>query len=170
MHRCFHISSNQEYLGSHLFCLNTSGIANVVLLKTLEHSYTVMYDSDKHDGAFIVEMTQGNVVFNRCPMTGVPFIDLDNHAEDGAMMIIQAVWENYEGFTKRQILQATEARKMQGMLGHPSEEEFLCLLKDKDNVSHTLLKNCLVTSDNACTIFGLSLPRVLGVTTRKKPR
>jgi hypothetical protein len=106
------VSREQGYLGPHLFWLDTNGIANVVSLKTLERSYTMRYDSDKNDGAFVFETPRGNVIFNRCPATGFPYIDLDNHAEDGAVMLIQTVQVNYEGFTKRQIKQAIEARKM----------------------------------------------------------
>jgi hypothetical protein len=37
---------------------------------------------------------------------------------------VQTVWENYEGYTKQEILKAKEARRAQGLIGNPSKANF----------------------------------------------
>jgi hypothetical protein len=167
------ISTKQGNLSSHLFWLDINGLANVISLRTLEKLYPVLYDSTKRDGAFVVDTTQGEIVFQQCPLTGFQCIDLNNHTEDGRAMLVQTVWENLESYSTQQIERASKTRKIQNKLGHPSEEEFKRVLRDKDNVSRTLLKDCHITPEdiaNAHVIFGLSLPRVKGVTMMRKPR
>jgi hypothetical protein len=69
------------------------------------------------------------------------------------------VRENYEGYTKREVLRAKEARRAQAMIGNLSEEDF------KAMVSSNMIKNCSITpSDiaNAKEIFGPALASVQG--------
>jgi hypothetical protein len=73
------------------------------------------------------------------------------------VMHVQTVHGNYEGHTKRDVLQAREARPAQAMIGNPSEGDF------KGMISGNLIQYCLVTttnSTNARTIFGPDLARV----------
>ena len=63
-------------------------------------------------------------------------------------MLVQTVRDNYEGFTKREILKAREGRGMQGRMGQLSDTELKGLLKNKEEVSHALLKNSNLTIDN----------------------
>jgi hypothetical protein len=78
---------------------------------------------------------------------GLPFIDHDRSDKDAAILLVQLVEAqgedknnkertresttlmqmvcgNYEGFTKRVVLQVQEARQAQAMLGNPSEKDF----------------------------------------------
>ena len=75
-------TNQQGYLGSHLFWLDEVGIANMILLRSLEKKYHVRYDSHVNGGAFIVTTPGEDVTFGRCPETGFPFLDLDNHSND----------------------------------------------------------------------------------------
>ena len=74
--------------------------------------------------------------------------------------------ENYEGYTKREVLRAKEARRAQAMIGSPSKGDF------KGMVSSNMIKNCLVSpSDiaNAKEIFGPALTSVRGKTVHRTP-
>ncbi len=89
---------------------------------------------------------------------GLPYIDLeessdlatvmllelvDDHSEEereSATALVQTVRENYEGFTRREVLQAKEARRAQVMLGNPSEKDY------KGMVSNNLIANCPVST------------------------
>ncbi len=76
-------------------------------------------------------------------------------------MHVQTVRGNYDGHTKRDVLQAKEVRHAQAMTGNPSEGDF------KGMVSGNLIKNCPVTTTditNARTIFGPDLASVRGKT------
>ncbi len=73
---------------------------------------------------------------------------------------------NYEGHTKRDVLQAKEARRAQAMIGNPSEGDF------KGMVSGNPIKNCPVTTTditNARKIFGPDLASIQGKTVRWTP-
>lgn len=115
-------TSEKGYLGSTLFWLDRQGIANVVSLRTLEARFKVTYDSTRRGGAFVCHTPDGEIVFDRCPKTGFPYIDLDDHGSDNAVMLVQTVRKNFEGYTRREIEKAIEARRLQARTGHPSED------------------------------------------------
>jgi hypothetical protein len=167
------VSRQQGYLGKQKFWLDHMGIANVISLKSLKERYRVTYDSSTDGGAFVVHTDNGDVTFKRCPETSFPFIDLDDVAGgDMGAMLVQTIRKNYEGFTKREVQRARELRELQGRLGHLNESELKQLLKEKDKVSHALLKNCSLTTDdyeNANAIFGPSVARLKGTSKRVKP-
>ena len=65
--------------------------------------------------------------------------------------------ENYEGYTKREVLRAKELCHAQAMIENLSKGDF------KGMVSSNMIKNCLITSSdiaNAKEIFGPALARV----------
>ena len=72
----------------------------------------------------------------------MPYIDLSK--DKLAFSMIQTVRNNYAGFTRREVLEAKEAREVQAMIGHPTDAEF------KDMVRVKTLENC-PTSPQACT-------------------
>ncbi len=79
---------------------------------------------------------------------------------------VQTVCSNYEGHTKRDVLQAKEARRAQAMIGNPSEGDF------KGMVSGNLIKNYPVTTTditNARKIFGPDLASIRGKTVQRTP-
>eukprot|EP00984_Skeletonema_dohrnii_P033562 scaffold30483_cov78-Skeletonema_dohrnii-CCMP3373.AAC.1 len=159
-----------RYLGSTLFWLDRLGIANVISLRTLEKLYRVTYDSRLHQGSFICETPEGNITFRRCAETGFPYIDLDEHADNSAVLLVQTVRQNYEGFTRIEVEKAIAARRAQALTGHPSEPTMKREVSRTD--SHSLFRDCPVSSKditNANRIFGPSLPIVKGKTVRKRP-
>ena len=111
---------------------------------------------------------------------GLPFIDLtesgreaarmlmqlskDAHEEEenegkgaDALSFVQTVRRNYEGYTRREILKAKEARCAQTMLGSPSKKDLQGLL-----VSSNMIENCpftLTDISNAKVIYGPDIAR-----------
>ena len=82
-----------------------------------------------------------------------------------AVAMIQIVCQQYEGFTKCEVQDATAARKAQAMTGHPTDAQFLKM------VSNNSIKNCPVKPDhitNPHSIFSPSIAGVRGQTTRQK--
>jgi len=118
-------------------------------------------------GNWIVTTPQGEeITFHReengvC--RGFPYIDMQS---TDAVAMIQTVRQRYEGFTKRKVQDATAARKAQAMTGHPTNAQFLKMVRNNS------IKNCPVKPDhiiNAHSIFGPSIAGVRGRTTRQKP-
>jgi hypothetical protein len=94
---------------------------------------------------------------------GFPYIDMHS---TNAVVMIQTICQWYEGFTKCKVQDATAACKAQAMTGHPTDAQFLKLVRNNS------IKNCPVKPDhitNAHSIFGPSIAGVRGRTTRQKP-
>jgi hypothetical protein len=116
------------------------GIVNIFLMHELEKQYHITYDS--WEGHYVVHTPKGEVNFYK-DKQGHPYIELDGPAGHKAavmlmqsmqqehvtnmgveVMHVQTVRGNYEGHTKRDVLQAKEARHAQAMIGNPSKGDF----------------------------------------------
>jgi hypothetical protein len=156
------------------------GIANIFPMHELEKKYRITYDS--WEGHYIVHTPKGEVNFHKDEQ-GLPYIELDGPTgRKVAVMLLQSmqqehrvctgvevlqvqtVHSNYEGHTKRDVLQAKKARRAQAMIGNPNKGDF------KGMVSRNLIKNCPVTTTditNARKIFGPDLASKQGKTVRR---
>ncbi len=127
---------------------------------------------------------------------GLPYINLEGSCQEAATMLVQMgvkgvhftsgrevrlacgsetqtgrthvqmVWENYEGFMKKDVIKAKEARQAQGLIGNPSKKDF------KGMVSNHLIPNCPVTYDaitNAQKTFGPDLASIRGKPVQRTP-
>ena len=70
----------------------------------------------------MVHTDKGPVYFHKDEQ-GLPYIDLDASVYDTETTLVQTVCSNYEGFTKKDIKDAKEARKLQGMIGSPPKKK-----------------------------------------------
>ena len=80
---------------------------------------------------------------------------------DAATTLVQTVRSNYEGLTKKDIKAAKTARRLQGMIGSPSEKDYGGMVS-----SNTIRKRPIDSTDvsNARAIFGPYLASVRGKT------
>jgi hypothetical protein len=115
-------------------------------------------------------MNDNNIVVrnNSC---GMPFPNLKKSKGEVALCLIQdtiiTVQKNMEGFTKCKVEEAKATRKAQGMLGYPTDREFL------EMVCSNMIANCDITKNaikNANLIFGPNLAGVRGRTVRTTPK
>jgi hypothetical protein len=160
------------------------GIANIFSMHELEKLYRITYDS--WEGFYVVHTPRCEVHFHKDEQ-GLPYIDLAKSCHEATRMLmqlaemtdsndeetvevgssfVQTVRGNYEGYTKREVLRAKEARRAQALLGNPSEKDY------RGMVSSNMIENCPIsTSDvsNARAIFGPDLPSVRGKTVRRTP-
>lgn len=85
--------------------------------------------------------------------------------DEGISNVVTTTKKTREGFTKRQVEEAAQARKAYRMLGCPSLENF------KNMIRMNALKNCPITVEainNAETIFGRDIGTLKGKTTRRR--
>jgi hypothetical protein len=158
------------------------GIANIFSMHELERLYRITYDS--WDGYYVIHTPRGEVKFQK-DKQGLPYINLDESDEEAAVLLIQMmeqqdkenkdgtkkevtlvqiVRRNYEGFTKREVIKAQEAREAQAMLGNPSKKDFQGL------VSRNLIPNCPIACadiSNAHNFFGPDLASIRGKTVQR---
>jgi hypothetical protein len=80
--------------------------------------------------------------------------------------MVQIVEENHQMVTPRQIMQAKEARDLYEMVGRPSYNDFIAIIRN-----NLLLNSKIIPYDvlHAEAIFGKDLGGILGKTTRKHP-
>jgi hypothetical protein len=158
------------------------GIANIFSMHEFEKKYHITYDS--WEGHYVMHMLKGEVNFHKDEQ-GFPYIKLDGPTRcKAAVMLLQSMQQehpvctgvevlhvqtvrgNYEGHTKRDVLQAKESRRAQAMIGDPSKGDF------EGMVSGKLIKNCPITTTNitnACNIFGPDLASIQGKTVQWTP-
>jgi hypothetical protein len=119
--------------------------------------FPVKYDSAKGD-YFVVSKPDKDVTFAGSPS------GLDNHdTTNNAVVLVNTVKQNQEGFTKREFDRAKSARRALGLVGYPSPRDF------KNMVRSYMIKNCNVTPNdinNAYTRFGDAIDTLRGKTVR----
>jgi hypothetical protein len=112
-----------------------NGITNFLSLPQLEtDGFTVSYHTG---GNRIVTTPHGKEITFHQEEDGVchgfPYIDMQSKA---AVAMIQTVRQRYKGFTKREVQDAIAACKAQAMTGHPTDAQFLEMVRNKT------IKNC----------------------------
>jgi len=126
--------------------LNEGGVAMIIPLTQLEKLCPMKYDSARNGGAFICCTKDGNVVLKNNGK-GMPYLDIREL-----------------GFTKREVEEARKAREAQAMLGHPTDRDFLGMVRGG------MISNCPVTANavkNPHQIFGPDLAGIRGRTVRR---
>ncbi len=127
------------------------GITNIFLMHELEKLYRITYNS--WVGYYVVHTPKGAVKFYM-DKKGLPYIELDGPGHEAAIMLLQRVQEdaqgriettlvqtvqgNYKGNTKKDVLKAKEACRVQAMIDNPSKKDY------KGMVSGNLITNCPV--------------------------
>ncbi len=145
--------------------LNEGGVATILPLKELEKLWHVPYDSRHHGGAFALRTSAGDIVLKN-NNKGMPYLDLKEFEAEAALSPVKSVQGNMEGFTKREVGEARRACKVQGMLGHPTDHDFMGM------VHGGMISNCPVTPtavQNSHQIFGPDLAGVRGRTVHRPP-
>ena len=100
------------------------GIANVLSLYQLGQKFQVTYNSKDRGGVFKVFTPAGVVEFSPTP-NGLHVLNLKDTPDAAFILVndaslaygntpVSTVQKNYEGFTKRQVQQATRARRIMG--------------------------------------------------------
>ena len=84
-----------------------------------------------------------------------------------ALIFIQTVRKNMEGFTKREVKEAHLARKAQAVLGHVSDGEMIKLVNNASGITNLPFHALAVT--NAKVMYGKDLGGVRGKTVRYGP-
>jgi hypothetical protein len=116
--------TRRDTWGGTTFWLDEKGTANVISLKMLEQTFHITYNSKKQGVAFVCHTPKGAVLFERCPATKFPYINLDRDKSGAAAMLVQTIRQNFKGYTCEEVERAILARKMQSRSGHPSEAAF----------------------------------------------
>ena len=134
----------------------------------LEKKYCITYDSWQR--YYKVHTQDGDVRFYK-DENGLPYIDLENLEEDAvallvqtgseeaATALVQAVRQNYNRYTQKEVQEAKEARLAMGLIGNPSKNNL------KGMVRNTMIPNCPVTTTVITftrTILGPDLASVRG--------
>jgi hypothetical protein len=107
-------------------------------------------------GHFVIHSDQGDIVVKNNGV-GMPYLDVRELEAEVALCFVQTVRGNMEGYTAREVEDARAARVAQAMLGHPTDRDFLGMVRSN------MIENCPVTESavvNANRIFGPDLAGV----------
>ncbi|KAL7465887.1 hypothetical protein ACHAXS_006188, partial [Conticribra weissflogii] len=151
-------------LGNMDVWLNTLAIANILSFNKLEKLYRISYDTTKTGGDFVVHTPKGEIHFKKNEI-GIPYISLEGN--NTAICLLNTIQGDTEGYTKREVQEAVEARRTVSMVGGPTEESFAHMVR------HNMITDCPITTDainRAHDIFGPDLAGIRGKTTRRKPK
>jgi hypothetical protein len=135
--------------------VNKGGISNIVPLKVLEKVQRITYNSHRgmNAGHFVIHTDKGNIrVCNN--EKGMPYLNLKEVEAEVALLLVQTIRGNMEGFTQQEVEEARAAQEAQAMGGHPTDGNFLGM------VCANMIPNCPITLTavkNANIIFGPDL-------------
>jgi hypothetical protein len=118
--------------------LNKGGVATIVPLKVLMKIWPVIYNSRCHSGKFIWHTDQGDI-FIKNNSKGRPYLDIQELVANVVLLFIQTVQGNMEGYKRRKVKEAPTVQEAQAMLGHPTDQEFLGMVRS------SMILNCPVT-------------------------
>ncbi|KAL7469296.1 LOW QUALITY PROTEIN: hypothetical protein ACHAXS_009566 [Conticribra weissflogii] len=151
------------YMGKLKMWINPNGLANILSFNEVEQLYQIEYGTSSTKGCFLVHTNHGKIVFKKNAI-GLPYTSIAETRT--AFCLINTVRGNFEGYTKKEVVQARNAREALAKVGHPTEREF------GELVHHNMIANCPINNQditNANKIFGPDLPGLRGKTTRVKP-
>ncbi|KAG7374846.1 reverse transcriptase RNA-dependent DNA polymerase [Nitzschia inconspicua] len=139
------------------------GIANILSLRNLTKHYRISMDSSLHNG----------LCLHRCDGTTINFLPSDTglyYADAASFTPPAATWalvttvkEQASRYTKRQLEEATTARRMQNIIMHPSDRQL-------SDVAIHHLRGCPVTKRSiqiASDVFGPNLGSLKGKTVHR---
>ncbi len=133
---------------------NKGGIATIVPLKVLEleRIFPILYQSHKgmNPGHFVIHSDQGDIIV-RNNGVGMPYLDVRELKAEVTLCFVQTVRGIMEGYTACKIEKLHAAQAVQVMLGHPTDQYFLGMVRAN------LIDSCPVTKSdviNANQIFG----------------
>jgi hypothetical protein len=104
-------------------------MVSVVPLKVIK-KWRISYHSKRgmNPGHFVIHTNKGDIIVKNNSHRML-FLNLKEVEAEVALCLIQdtieTVWNNTEGFTKREVEEVKAAHESQGMLGHPTDNEFL---------------------------------------------
>ncbi len=164
---------NVADFGNNEVYINPDGIVNVLSLYLLVQKHHISYDSKDCGGVFKVHTSMGLLEF-KPTSTGLHILGLKEHPNAAHVLVtaatpldanlhVNTVRNNFDGFTKKQIQRAQEARCLMLMTGVPSERAFQSMVRLNQ------LKNCPITHDDikvAHKIYGCDLANTRGGTVR----
>jgi hypothetical protein len=148
--------------------VNRGGIANIVPLKVLEKVWRITYASHwgMNAGHFVIHTDKGNIkVCNN--KEGMPYLNLKEVKAEVALLLVQTIRRNMEGFTKQKVEEARAAWEVQARIGHPTDRNFLGMVHVK------MIPNCPIIPTavkNANVIFGTDFAGVMGKDSTQTPR
>ena len=97
------------------------GIANIFSINEIEKLHRITYDSI--NGYYAVHVDKGPVCFHKDEQ-GCPYIYPNESIYDAATILVQVIRRNYEDFANKYIKAAKAARKLQNIIGSPSEKDY----------------------------------------------
>jgi hypothetical protein len=115
-----HVATLRNY-GTMWF--NKDGIVNILSMSLLKKKFPVTYDSSKGD-YFIVKKPNKNIIFAGSP-SGLYYHDTTNRA----VMLVNTVKQNWEGFTDREFDRAKSEHRALGLVGYLSPRDFKIMVR-----------------------------------------
>jgi hypothetical protein len=135
-------------------------IANILSLSNVKEKYPVKYDSEGGNN-FTVVKHDNDVVFEQSP-AGLYYHDTGNRA----FVMVNTIKENCEGFTRREVDKAKEARGALALVRYPSPKDCMNMVRSN------MIKNCPISPTditNAHKLFGPDIATLKGKTVRRTP-
>jgi hypothetical protein len=108
---------------------------------------------------------QGDI-FIKNNSKGMPYLDIQEPKTKAALLFIQTVRGNMEGYARHKVEEACTVQEAQAMLGNQTDQEFLGMVRSG------MILNCPVTPtamQNANQFFDPDLAGMRGKTVRRSP-
>ena len=110
--------------------------------------YHVAYNNNDRGKVFTVHTMKGPFEFLLHPK-GLLYLDLEQHNRPDAMFTMK-IRNNYERRTKHEVRKAIGTRRLQGMVGHPSQWDIERL------VCNSMITHCPITSQDVSIAYEIA--------------
>jgi hypothetical protein len=160
-HQDSHLVGDFPNLGPVYF--NPDSIANILSLAAVAKVCRVTMDSSASPSLDVHRLNGTIMRFSQQPSGLFVYTHKPTNTPVDAYTLVNTVADNKQLYTKRQLAQADDARRLYRLLGRPDDKVFLSLLRDN------YLLNCPLTVEDATRathIYGPDVPTLKGKTTR----
>ena len=143
-----------------------NGIANLLLVPRLEkEGFLLTYCTMTTWTIQCPDVTVLNLKRDTGLCDRFPYLDIKQHKD--AVVMIQTVRQNYEGYSKRDSKEAILTGKAELKLENSSQKDFINMVSSKSGVKSIPINTHAIT--NALTIYGPYLPGARGKKTGNQP-
>ena len=138
--------------------------ANILCMRNMKARFRVSHDTDNGDTFRVRHRSTGDLVMEFVPSEdGLYYYEASSECGN---VLVTTVAMNKSRYTKQDVMRATEARKLQRVMGRPSTRDFIEMIEANGIPNCPFNRADVMAAED---IFGPDVGSIKGKTTRRRP-